>query len=148
MPSRPESVNSSEMDCASRVGVPSHTLSDTIRERDRLRHDLKKTNIKPPTSDQDAASIYIQNSVFLDRIRCFQTELRAVKAERKSLETIVTEKSCALSSVMKHSECLYTVSNVSLRYLGVGTKVLSKRSACCTKKTLELCPSSTIRLRR
>lgn len=148
MPTRQDSVHSSGAESTSRFDVPSQNLSDTIRERDRLRHDLNETKIKLRTLEQNAASFDIQKGVFIEQIKSLQSELRAVKAERDSLKTIVEQQVCAPSSDRKRRKGSCTVADVSLRYLGVATKVLSKLSACCSRETSELCPFSTVPMRR
>lgn len=76
------------------------------------------------TLKQDAASFEIQKSVFKEERKSLQSELRAAKAERNSLKTVVEQQSCAPSSDEKRSKGSYTVADVSLRYLRVEKKDL------------------------
>lgn len=55
IPSTNDSIHNSEAKSAPCIDVPSQTLSDTIRKRDRLRRALNETNIKFYTLELDAA---------------------------------------------------------------------------------------------
>lgn len=105
-------------------------------EPNYLRHDLKETKIKLCFLEQNAASSDIQMDVIVEQIESFQSELRVVKVERDRLKTVVEQHACAFSSDKSRCKGSHTVADVSLGYMSVATNVLSKLSACCSKKKL------------
>lgn len=127
MPSRQDSVHLSEAESTSCFDVPSQAFSGTTWKRDHPRHDLNKTKIKLHSLEQNADSFEIQKSVFIKKIKSFQSEQRALRPERDSLKKIVEQQSYGPSSNRKHCKGSYTV-EVSTRYLRVATEVLAKLS--------------------
>lgn len=78
--------------------------------------------------------------MFREQIEPLLSELRALKAEKDGLETIAQHQGSAPSSDRKRRKGSSTDSDVSLCYLGVATKVLSKLLVCCGQDTSVLCP--------
>lgn len=86
--------------------------------------------------------------MFIEQINFTKSELKVVRTERDSLKEIVEQQVSARSSDRKRCRGSSTVSDVSLRYLGITAKCLSKLPAYCAKETSELCSFSSVSIRR
>lgn len=75
MPSRWSAVQPSESESTFCFNLLSQTLSDTIREPDRLRHGLDETRIRLRSLEQEAASFDIQKGAFIEQTKSLQSEL-------------------------------------------------------------------------
>lgn len=87
--SRQDSVPTSGAENTSFFDPPSKTLSDIIQKRDHLCHGLSETKFKLGTLEQDAPNFDVQKGPFIEHIKCVQSALSAVKAEKGSLKTMV-----------------------------------------------------------
>lgn len=113
--------------------VPFQFFFDTTREQDRLLHSFNKTKMHLQNLEQNAARIDIHKSVFIEQFKSLQSEARAVKNERGSLEPIVKHQASVSSTYRKRRNGSSTDEDIALYYPSDAAMVLSKISAFCFK---------------